>query len=86
MVEINFVYNGINTVIQSKMEDKLKEICQQFGIKLKIDTEKLIFIYGGEILNLDLELNQVLNQIDKVNNKMNILEYNRNSTIISNKN
>ena len=84
MAEINFVYNGINTIIQTKINIKFKEVCQKFCIKLQKDINKLIFIYGGEILNLDLEFNQVVNLIDKEKNKMNILVYDKNSTIINN--
>ena len=84
MTEINFIYKEIKISIQSKINDKLKEMCQKFCIKLQKDINKLIFIYGGEILNLDLEINQVVNLIDKEKNKMNILVYDKNSTIINN--
>ena len=33
MAEINFVYNGINTIIQTKINNTFKEMCQKFCIK-----------------------------------------------------
>ena len=42
----------------------------------------LIFLYGGNKINLDLTFNQICNQIDKQRNKINILVYNKNTTII----
>ena len=85
MAEVIFKYNGIDKLIQCKIEDKFKDICQKFCIKSQKDLNNLIFIYGGETLNLDLKFNEVANQIDKKNLKMNILVKDKN-TIIINKN
>ena len=46
----------------------------------------LIFLYGANKINLDLTFNQICNQIDKQRNKINILVYNKNTTIIKNAN
>ena len=56
MAEINFIYNGIETIIQCEINDKFREICKKFCIKIELDIFKLIFIYGGEILNLEINL------------------------------
>ena len=53
MAEVIFIYNGIDTFIQSKVDDKFKDICGHFCTKLKIDINKLVFIYGGDILNFE---------------------------------
>ena len=82
MAEVNFNYNGTNTLIQCTTNDKLKYICSKYCIKLQIDINKLIFIYGGEVLNIELEFNRVANQVDKQNSKMKVLVYNKISTII----
>ena len=47
MAEAIFNYNGINTIIQCKINDKYKDICDKLCIKLQIDINELIFIYGG---------------------------------------
>ena len=84
MVEVIFKYNGIDIMVQCKIQDKFKNICEIFCVKSQKNINDLIFIYGGEILNLDLEFNKIANQIDKQKLKMNILVYDKNSTIINN--
>ena len=83
MAEAIFNYNGINTIIQCKENERVKNICDKFCMKLQKDINKLIFIYGGELLKLELDFNQVVNQIDKDKNKINILVYDTNSTVIN---
>ena len=79
MAEVIFKYNGIDTIIQCITGDKLKDICEKFCIKVGIDINKIIFIYGGEILNMNLKYKEIANEIDKKNLKMNILVYDNNS-------
>ena len=45
MAEINFIYNGIETIIQCETNYKFKEICKKYCIKLELDINELIFIY-----------------------------------------
>ena len=83
MEEVNFYYNGIDTIIQCLKDDNIKDICIKFTSKVQEDFNNLIFIYGGESLNLELKYNQIIKQIYKERNKMNILVYNKNSTYIN---
>ena len=83
MAEAIFKYNGIDTIIQCKIEDKMKDICKKFTIKVQIDMNKIIFIYGGRILDLELKYKEIVNEIEKENLKMNILVYDNNSNIIN---
>ena len=82
MAKVIFNFKGIDTIIQCKIEDKFKDICQKFCTKSQKNIKDLIFLYGGKILNLELKFNKVANQIDKQNLKMNILVYDKNSSII----
>ena len=82
MAEAIFNYNGINSIIQCKKNDKIKNICDKFCMKIQKDINELVFIYGGELLKLELDFNQVINQIDKDKNKINILVYDTNSTVV----
>ena len=82
MAKVIFKYSGIETLIQCKIEDKLKDICERYVIKIQKDINKLIFIYGGITLNLDLQLKEVINKMDRQDLKMNILVYDTNSNII----
>ena len=83
MAEVIFKYNGIDTIIQCKIEDKMKDICKKFTIKVQIDMNKIIFIYGGRMLDLELKYKEIVNEIDKENLKMKILVYDNNSNIIN---
>ena len=85
MSEVIFIYNGSNTTILCSKNETMKEICLKFSLKIQKDLNGLLFLYGGEIINFDLTYNQVCNQIDKEQNKMNILVYSKNTTIIKNK-
>ena len=40
MAEVIFKYNGIDTIIQCTIEDKMKDICKKFTIKVQIDINK----------------------------------------------
>ena len=82
MAEVIFKYNGVGVIIQCKIEDKFKDICEKFCIKSQKNINDLIFIYGGEVINMNLDFNKVANQIDKQNLKMIILVYNKNTGII----
>ena len=50
MVEAEFIYTGVKTVIQCKEDDKMKDICQKFQEKAKIDNNINIFYsYNGQV-------------------------------------
>ena len=82
MEEVNFNYNGRDTIIQCLKDDYFKDICIKFTTKIQKDFNSLIFIYGGEILNIDIKYNQIKQKLDT--NKINILVYDKNSTYINN--
>ena len=83
MAEVIFKFNGIDSLIQCKIEDKFKDICEKFSIKIQIDINKLIFIYRGEILNLEFTFKEIVNQLDEQNLKMIVSVYNSDSTTIN---
>ena len=78
MVEVIFTYNGIVTYIQSKIGDNFKDICGNFCTKLKMDINKLVFISGGDILNLESKINQ---KMDKIK----VLVYDKNNSTVIDK-
>ena len=85
MAHVIFKFKGIDTLIQCKIEDKFKDICNKFSIKMQNNINELIFLYGGEILNLELKFNEVANQKDKQNLKMRILVFDKNINNINEK-
>ena len=78
MIEITFIYHQTSTEITCKINDKVKDICEKFCFKAQEDINKLAFMYGGEILQLQKEFNQIISESDKNNNKMKILVCNYN--------
>ena len=77
MSEANVVFTfiGINTVIQCKKEEKLRDICRRYSSKIERNIKTLLFIYGGNLLNLELSFEEHANLMDKNNKIMNILVY-----------
>ena len=74
MAEVEFIYDGINTIIQCLMDEQMKEIIKKFQIKRMIeDRNDLIFLYDGKMLNMDLSFQDIANNIDKKRKKMNII-------------
>ncbi len=69
MSEVIFSYKGNQTRIQCDENEKMKNICIRFSIKLNIDINKLYFLYNGDKLNEGLKLID----IKKNNNINNIL-------------
>ena len=93
MAQIEFTYNGINTIIQCILNEKLKNIIQRFKDKVEINNNKnLIYTYDGKIgINEDLTFEEISNNEDKKRNKMNVLVYDnefeiRDKDIIKSKN
>ena len=81
MSQVDFKYNGLSLVIQCNENEKLKNICQQFCEKAQIDKNKIFFSYNGKAgneFNEELIFNQMINSIDKSENKMTILVNNIN--------
>ena len=72
---IVFTYNGKETNIECKKDEKIIEICKIFSIKIKIEMKKIYFIYNGNKINENLNFNQHSNESDKKRNTMNILVY-----------
>ena len=77
MFKVVFNYENKETIIQIKIEESIKCACNHFSTKINIDINELLFIYGGENLNLELTINNVANQEDKSQNSMKILVYNK---------
>ena len=83
-VQIEFAYDGANTIIQCLNNDKLKDIYQNFKLKVQAERKNLIYMYNGKTIDNDeLTFNDIANFEDKTRNKMNILVIEGEGTIIS---
>ena len=66
MAEIIFSLNGRETMMQCSHEDKMKEIFEKFAMKAKKDIDTLSFLYGGDNVNGELTLNELIKNDDKI--------------------
>ena len=65
MINAEFIYEGQSSIIQSKLEDKMKDLFQKFANKSEIDLNKLNFLYGGTVINKDSTLSQIIGSSPK---------------------
>ena len=72
-VNVIFSYEGGNITIQCSKEDKMKDICQNFAVKIQVNMNFLLFLYEGSQLNLELSFNEQATLIDRNNGLMKIL-------------
>ena len=43
MAQVDFCYNGISTIIQCKLKEKMKDVCQKFKVKAQIGNKNLFY-------------------------------------------
>ena len=48
MIDVEFNFSGVKTLIQCKSNEKIKNICQNFANKIQIDLNNLYFSYDGK--------------------------------------
>jgi len=70
MLEVLFIYEGQQIVIQSSIEDKIKDIINKFKNKIKEEDNNLCYIYNGDKINEELTFNQILTDNDRNENKI----------------
>ena len=77
MSEAKIIFNleGIKITIQCSQEDKIKDICQKYATKIECNINSLLFLYGGNQMNMELKFKEQANLIDRNNKEMNILVY-----------
>ena len=91
MAQIEFLYNGTKTVIQGNYKDKFKDILQHLKTKTEINLDSVYYLYSGNTIdNLQITIDQLINNLDRANNKISILVYdiddtNESSTLIKSK-
>ena len=76
MSQVEFTYQGIKTIIQCQLEDKMKNIRDNYINKINLNKNTIYFLYNGKVYNQfdeNLKLGDMMNSEDKKINKMNIL-------------
>ena len=85
MAEAKIIFNfeGSDITIQCSTEDKIKDICQKFATKIESNINSLLFLYGGNKMNMELKFKEQANLMDINSNEMKVLVYkNENDDII----
>ena len=70
-----FTFDGRDIAIQCSSGDKMRDVCQKFATKAETNINSLIFLYGGNQVNLELSVEAQASSIDQKNNEMKILVY-----------
>ena len=82
MAEIVFSYNGKETKIKCKPEEKMKEILERYTKQIKIDINKIYFMYNEKKIDENLNFNELAEEEDKKSNIMKILVNHKKESII----
>ena len=70
MTEAEFVFEGQSIHIQCNEHQKMADICNKLCIIIKVELKKLIFLYAGNLLNLEKTFNETTKE-----KKINVLVY-----------
>ena len=70
--KIIFIFYGTDLTIHCTPEDKIRDICQKLSFKIESNINSLIFLYGGETMNMDLRFKEQANSLDRSNNIMKV--------------
>ena len=73
MAKAIFNYEGINTIIQCGIDDKMEDIIKKFLIKIQRKDDNNTYLYNGASINKELTFEEQANDLDKNRRKMNIL-------------
>jgi hypothetical protein len=73
--KIIFNFEGRDLTIQCSPEDKIKDICQKYATKINNNINSLLFLYGGNQMNMELKFKEQASSMDINNKEMNVLVY-----------
>jgi len=69
-MNIVFIFDKEQTVIECLYEDYIDEIFNKFIKKINIKKNELIFLYKGKKINQNIQINKYINKEDLKNNKI----------------
>ena len=74
MIQIEFDYNQIKTVIQANLTDTFQDVINKYTQKALLDPKTLCFLANGKVLD---PKKTVESQASKLNKENNIIKSNR---------
>ena len=84
MEQANIIFNldGVDIQISCSKEDKIRDICQKFALKIGKNLARFNFLYNGNILNFELSFKNQANRLDNSRNIMKVLVYTIEGSVI----
>ena len=81
MSEAKVIFNldEADLTIDCSSDDKMKDISQKFATKVGKDIDLFLFLYGENKVNFDLSFKEQANSLDRINNQMKIIVYQKNN-------
>ena len=73
MIQIEFDYNQIKTVIQAHLTDTFQDVINKYTQKVLLDPKTLCFLANGRVIKPEKTVESHMNQLNKDNQKMNVL-------------
>ena len=76
MTQVEFSYNGVSTIVQCNLNEKMKDIFQKFKEKAQVGNKNIFYSYDGKVgINEESTFEEVANSEDKRRNKMNVIVF-----------
>ena len=85
MIQVNFVFEGQNITIQCNKNEVIKEIFKKFEIKANIGNKSVYYLYNGNKLNDDKNLEEIIGNNININIIVNSINEMKNNSLINNK-
>jgi len=83
MAEAIFTYKEIKTTLQCNLNDKMKDIIDNFLNPIKEKGDSFLYLYNGKEINKDLSFNEQATGPDKEQKKINIIVTKKDAGMIS---
>ena len=69
-IKITFAFNGMNEILDCKKEEYMIEIYKRYAMKIKVDIQKIFFLYNGDMITPEQKLKNI---IKKDENNINMI-------------
>ena len=73
MINIEFIFNQVETKIQSKLDDKFQDVINKFMQKSLLQSGSVNFHANGKVINPNKSVESHMSNLNKENKKMKII-------------